>query len=76
MIYNEGQEGRTALLNGTLSAPQVDIPTLGTTFAVGEELVAAAAEGAEATVTTDVSVSQETTENVLAETPAAGTTGC
>jgi Zn-dependent M28 family amino/carboxypeptidase len=65
IIFNEGQEGRTELLSGTLSQPQAPIPVLGTTFALGEELVAA--EGATATITTDVSVSTETTSNVIAD---------
>jgi Zn-dependent M28 family amino/carboxypeptidase len=37
IIFNEGQEGRTDIINGTLGRP-VDIPALDTTFAVGEEL--------------------------------------
>lgn len=37
IIFNEGQEGRTDLLVGTLGA-EVGIPVTGTTFAVGEEL--------------------------------------
>ena len=69
IVFNEGQEGRTDLLNGTLGAPQAGIPALGTTFAVGEELVAAANAGATATVTTDVEVTTETTSNVIAATP-------
>lgn len=38
IIFNEGQEGRTELLTGTLGNP-VPIPVVGTTFALGEELV-------------------------------------
>lgn len=40
IIFNEGQEGRTDVLNGTLGGPGVTIPVLGTSFAVGEELAA------------------------------------
>jgi len=65
IIFNEGQEGRTDLLNGTLAPPQAGIPVLGTTFALGEELVGL--DGSQATVTTDVSSTRETTENVIAE---------
>ncbi|MDQ4006549.1 MAG: M20/M25/M40 family metallo-hydrolase [Actinomycetota bacterium] len=66
IIFNEGQEGRTELLSGTLSQPQVGIPVLGTTFALGEELVAA--EGSTATMSTDVSVTEDIpTENVIAD---------
>ncbi len=42
VIFNEGNEvpddDRIGLLFGTLDPPQVDIPVVGTTFAVGEEL--------------------------------------
>ena len=37
IIFNEGQEGRTDIINGTLGGP-VGIPVLDATFAVGEEL--------------------------------------
>jgi Zn-dependent M28 family amino/carboxypeptidase len=67
IIFNEGQEGRTELLSGTLSQPQMGIPVLGTTFALGEELVVA--EGSTATMSTDVSVTRETTRNVIATSP-------
>lgn len=41
VIFNEGQEGRTETLSGTLGAEtQATIPVLGTSFAVGEELYA------------------------------------
>lgn len=39
VIFNEGQEGRTETLSGTLGAEtQVTIPVLGSSFAVGEDL--------------------------------------
>lgn len=39
VIFNEGQEGRTEALSGTLGATtQTTIPVLGASFAVGEEL--------------------------------------
>jgi len=69
VIFNEGQEGRQDLLSGTLSPPQVGIPVLGTTFAVGEELVDVASQDGSAAVTTDVSVTRETTTNVIATSP-------
>jgi Zn-dependent M28 family amino/carboxypeptidase len=66
IIFNEGQEGRTELLSGTLGQPQAGIPVLGTTFALGEELFDE--EGALATIGTDVSVTEDIpTENVVAQ---------
>ena len=41
IIFNEGQPGRTDVLNGTLTNV-VSIPVVGTTFAVGAELYAQA----------------------------------
>ena len=38
VIFNEGQEGRTDVLNGTLAAPRRAAPVIGATFALGEEL--------------------------------------
>jgi Zn-dependent M28 family amino/carboxypeptidase len=44
IIFNEGQEGRTDIINGTLGRP-ASIPALGTTFAMGEELYNLARSG-------------------------------
>ena len=70
IIFNEGQEGRTELLTGTLGTPQ-EIPVLGLSFADGAALVAAARAGS-----TTVRVFAETesdptrkTVNVIADTP-------
>ena len=71
IIFNEGQEGRTELLSGTLGQPQATIPVLGTTFELGEELVGI--EGSTATINTDVSVSTETTSNIIADSPSGRT---
>ncbi len=38
IIFNEGQPGRTGVIFGTLGGPGVNIPVVGTTFALGEEL--------------------------------------
>ena len=67
VIFNEGQEGRTGLLNGTLSPPQVSIPAVGTTFAVGEELASIAGPSSSVRLATDVVATTETTENVIAD---------
>ncbi|MFF5210259.1 M28 family metallopeptidase [Streptosporangium sp. NPDC000396] len=70
IIFNEGQPGegpndRRTLLNGTLGAPTTNIPVVGTTFAVGNELATAGT-----TVTLSVSAESDLhrkTRNVLAE---------
>jgi hypothetical protein len=38
IIFNEGQPGRTGVIFGTLGGPGVNIPVVGATFALGEEL--------------------------------------
>ncbi|MGH3926356.1 MAG: PA domain-containing protein, partial [Pseudonocardiaceae bacterium] len=38
IIFNEGNPGRTDVLDGTLGGPDFTIPVTGTSFAVGEEL--------------------------------------
>lgn len=66
VIFNEGQEGRTDAINGTLSEPSVSIPVVGAAFAVGEEL---AAEGVVARVFVDAVSEIRSTANLIAETP-------
>jgi Zn-dependent M28 family amino/carboxypeptidase len=68
IIFNEGQEGRTDLISGTLDPPQMSIPVLDATFDVGSELVALDARpgGLVARVATDVHVEQRSTSNVIA----------
>jgi Zn-dependent M28 family amino/carboxypeptidase len=67
IIFNEGQPGRTELLGGTLGNPQ-QIPVVGTTFALGEDLYADTQAGP---VTMRLEVDATTTPvqtwNVLAE---------
>jgi Zn-dependent M28 family amino/carboxypeptidase len=69
IIFNEGQEGRIDLISGTLDPPQLSIPVLDATFAVGSELAALAAGpgGLVARVAADVHVEQRTTSNVIAD---------
>lgn len=73
LIFNEGQPGRTDVLAGTLSGPVVDIPVVGTTFAVGNELASLLKSGP---VTIRAKVDATTTPskstNVLAETSGRG----
>ena len=69
IIFNEGQDGRTETLLGTLSPPQAAIPAVGTSFAVGEEIYALTQAGAvTARLAVFAEVREATTENVLAET--------
>jgi Zn-dependent M28 family amino/carboxypeptidase len=71
IIFNEGQDGRTEALNGTLGELDVDIPVIGTSFAVGEELYGLAPpQGAGVTVHIATNTTSEirNTENVIAET--------
>lgn len=70
IIFNEGQEGRTELLTGTLGEP-VDIPVVGASYADGAALFEATQEGP---VTVRVFADTETnleakTQNVIASLP-------
>ena len=73
IVFNEGQAGRTAVLGGTLSAPNTWVPTIGTTFAVGDALrngTLNGPTGSSARVRVDRLAEMRTTVNVIAETPA------
>ncbi len=63
IIFNEGQEGRTELLAGTLGDP-IDIPVIGTTYAVGEELNTA---GTRVSLSTETVSETRNTSNVIAD---------
>jgi Zn-dependent M28 family amino/carboxypeptidase len=65
IIFNRGTEGNTESFNGTLGEPLVDIPAVGTSFAVGQEL---GEEDTTARVFTDTTSETRTTSNVTAET--------
>ena len=67
IIFNEGQEGRTeVVINGTLGGAGIDIPAVGTTYAVGEALAAAAPRrGSRSTSITEDRI----TVNVIADSP-------
>jgi Zn-dependent M28 family amino/carboxypeptidase len=74
VIFNEGNEvsddDRVGLLLGTLDPPEVGIPVVGTTFAVGEELYNLLQEGpVSLRLAVDATVETRTTENVIADTP-------
>lgn len=64
IIFNSGADsGSTGLLQGTLGAP-VDLPVVGTTFALGSEL-----SGAQVALETTSDSGERTTTNVFAEVP-------
>ena len=67
IIFNEGQEGRTDLLAGTLGDFRPGIPTFGMTFELGNTL--AGIENLEMHMSADTTITPGTTFNVLAESP-------
>ena len=68
VIFNEGQPGRTAVVEGTLGGPGVTIPVVGASFATGEELYALRNSGLLLRVSTSTESDVRTTVNVIAET--------
>ncbi|MEV7396376.1 M28 family metallopeptidase [Aeromicrobium sp. NPDC092404] len=65
IIFNEGQEGRTEVLTGTLGNP-VDIPVVGASYADGVEL----SKGGTVRITTKTEVDLEReTSNIIADLP-------
>jgi len=73
IVFNEGQAGRTAVINGTLGGPIAGAPpVVGSTFALGDDLangVANGATGSTARVRTDMINEERQTSNVIADTP-------
>ena len=69
IIFNEGQPGRTDALLGTLGEPTINIPVIGTSFDVGNELYVASQSGS-VNVRLFVEAISETrvTHNVIADT--------
>ena len=69
IIFNEGQPGRDDLLYGTLGVPNVAIPVVGTTFALGNDLAGLLGSGPVTVRLSTNTVSEyRDTHNVLAET--------
>jgi Zn-dependent M28 family amino/carboxypeptidase len=70
IIFNEGQEGRTETLAGTLGRP-FDIPVVGTSFEVGRELyqLSRAPGGLTVRLATETLNEVRETSNVLADSP-------
>ncbi|MGF1645554.1 MAG: M20/M25/M40 family metallo-hydrolase [Kineosporiaceae bacterium] len=71
VIFNEGNdEARVDLLTGTLGEPGIEIPVIGTSFAVGQELADSSATGETVVrVKTDSVTETRVTYNVFADTP-------
>jgi Zn-dependent M28 family amino/carboxypeptidase len=72
VLFNEGQEGRTDVINGTLESPLAAIPTVDTSFDLGNELANGALNGPTGTtvhIHTTTHDEIRTAENVIAETP-------
>ena len=71
IIFNEGQEGRTDVLGGTLGSPDFTIPIVDTTFAFGENTYNRITNLGQTVVmhlfTSTISETR-TTENILADT--------
>lgn len=71
VIFNEGQEGRTDVVNGTLGT-FAKIPAVDTSFALGNSLANGVTNGATGTsvhIKTTTRSEPRTTTNVIAETP-------
>ena len=66
VVLNEGQEGRTDVVQGTLGAPGATIPAVGVSYALGSTL-----DGATLRVAVDAVSEFRDTENVVAELPGA-----
>ena len=66
VIFNEGQEGRTAAFLGTLGGPGATVPVVGAAFDVGVEL---ADGGVEVRMFVNATSEIRSTSNVIAETP-------
>jgi Zn-dependent M28 family amino/carboxypeptidase len=71
IIFNEGQEGRTDAVDGTLSPPIMSLPVIGASFAVGQELygLTQTAGGTSVRLATQTRVFSTPSANVLADTP-------
>jgi Zn-dependent M28 family amino/carboxypeptidase len=76
VIFNEGNDDpnddRLGVIAGTLDPPQMSLPVIGTSFAVGEELYNRVTSGQAVTVrvAVDAETTTTATANVIADTPA------
>ncbi len=70
ILFNEGNPGRTDVIAGTLGDPPLQLPVLGATFGVGDELRNGKLTGPTAVVVhlkTDTIAEERTTTNVIAD---------
>ncbi len=64
VVFNEGQEGRTDVVQGTLGAPGATIPAIGVSYALGSAL-----DGDTLRVAVEAVSEFRDTENVIADLP-------
>lgn len=72
VIFNEGQEGRTDVVFGTLGTPDFTVPAVDTSFAIGSELANGVLSGPTGTtvhIKTTTHTEHLKAENVIAELP-------
>jgi hypothetical protein len=67
VVFNEGQEGRTDLFGGTLGSPAA-LPTVSTSFAIGQQLVDLAEAGGTGQLEVRARSETRQTYNIVAET--------
>lgn len=70
VVFNEGNEGRRDLVAGTLGTPQVRVPALAASFALGDELrggVRTGQTGVTVRLSADMIAERRRTRNVIAE---------
>jgi Zn-dependent M28 family amino/carboxypeptidase len=70
VVFNEGNKGRRGLFSGTLGPPQVGVPVVSTSFALGDALrngLRAGATGVTVSLRTDMIAERRRTRNVIAE---------
>jgi Zn-dependent M28 family amino/carboxypeptidase len=74
IVFNEGQPGRDDLLAGTLGEP-VDVPAVGTTYALGADFANRIKNGQTVTahIVTNTISETRTTYNVIADSPGGNT---
>jgi Zn-dependent M28 family amino/carboxypeptidase len=65
IIFNEGQEGRTDVISGTIGGPGVMIPVVGTSFDLGKELYDLIPINVEVRMNVDVITEERTSQNVI-----------
>jgi hypothetical protein len=69
IVFNEGGKGRSGLFSATLAPPQIGLPALGATFALGDALRngrRAGRTGVTVTLRTDMIAERRKTRNVIA----------